>query len=186
MGGIPGRAGRRGLAAGILVPYSGAVRTPALRPSAPGPALATPALAPWTRRAGALEGLGLPARLSVVLAPGLSAPAAQPRRIRAHWWETAFDAGRPAGIQIHRRCPRLPSPSPILAPQPRDPWDRLACLHQANGPRFHRVGEKAKTGFNSAPFPGEAVGGWGGRPSGGGGREASVVKRNCWLDSPLR
>lgn len=44
----------------------------------------------------------------------LLAPAAQPRRIRTHWWETAFDAGRPFP-NPH------PSPLPSTLPRPSSP-----------------------------------------------------------------
>lgn len=164
--GIPGRAGRPGLAARVLVPLGAGVRLlthpwcplccfPGPRaPAPPGSGTPGPALAPWLRRVRS------PRRV-------LSAPAAHWQRIRTHRWETIPDARRP--------CPN-PDPSPppctfphpsTLAPLPRGPGDRLACLHQANGSSFHHMREKAKAGTNSAPFPGEAVGGGVGAGKGG-------------------
>ena len=123
---------------------------PPWTPAPPGSGTSGPALAPW---------------LSV-----LSALAVHSRRIRAHGWETVSDARRPCPNPDPSAPPAtFPHPS-TLAPLPRDPGDRLVCLHQANGPGFHQMREKGKTGTNSAPFPGEAVGGGEGAGEGGEGR----------------
>ena len=123
-------------------------------PATPGSGTSGPALAPWLQRVPS------PRRV-------LSAPAAHSRLIRAHGWETVSDARRPCPNPDPSAPPAtFPHPS-TLAPLPRDPGDRLACLHQANGPRFHQMREKVKAGTNSAPFPGEAVEGGEGAGKGG-------------------
>lgn len=160
VGGIPGRAGRPGLAVRVLVPFgAGVVAHP------PG----VPCVASLDPELRLLQGPGLQALRSPLGSRVLFALAVHSRRIRAHGWGLVSDARRPCpNPDPSARPATFPHPS-TLAPLPRDPGDRLVYA-PSKWTRVSPDERKRKTGTNSAPFPGEAVGEWGGRVKEGRGR----------------
>lgn len=144
LGGIPRRgAGRQGLAARTLVPFARRGRT-----SAPGrPRFVS--LPPAGARASVWDSRPAPGA-----GPGDRGPCAAPSAPAA---PPSLGVGTvPESGPVAAALRLLPSPA--LAPWPGRPGDRSACLHQANGSRFHPVGlRKRENRLKFDPFLRKAV-----------------------------
>lgn len=143
LGGIPRRAGRQGLAA--RTPRSVCAPRPDLSPGASPLCVLAPR--------GRVRASGTP-RPAPGAGPGDRGPCAAPSAPAA---PPSLGVGTvPESGPVAAALRLLPSPA--LAPWPGRPGDRSACLHQANGSRFHPVGlRKRENRLKFDPFLRKAV-----------------------------